>query len=79
MIVFTWIGVIVAAVWAAILACLLVAWAAGALRKRREDRAYAADVARRVREREAGEVHDSGYLAWLEDQFASGKSKGRRL
>ena len=38
---------------------------------RRSDRKWAAETARRVRQREADEVHDSRYLEWLEEQFAS--------
>jgi hypothetical protein len=52
---------------AAVGAGCLALWRAGV----RRDRAWATEVARRVRQREADELHDRRYLAWLEEQFAT--------
>lgn len=38
---------------------------------RRKDRAWAAGVARRVREREVADIHDRRFLEWLDSQFDS--------
>jgi len=38
---------------------------------RRSDRAWAAETARRVRQREADDIHDRAFLEWLDGQFDS--------